>query len=250
MGEHPPFLGAGNGGPFTLDGTRTYRVGEREVALVDPGPDVERHVRALATWVDGAESVKILLTHGHRDHAGCARALATLLEAPVLGPVGVPDVDLPVADGDEVSTDLGVLVAVHTPGHSADHLSYLWPERRALFVGDLLLGRGDTTWVGEYPGCVADFLASLRRVRAIAPGVVYPAHGPPIEDVPAALDRYERHRRERIRQVEEALAASPDAMATQLVDVVYGAELPSAVRQAATLSLQALLDHVRAAADR
>jgi len=250
VGGHPPYLGAGNASPFTLDGTRTYRVGEREVALVDPGPDVELHVRALASWVEGAEAVRILLTHGHHDHAGAARALSGVLGVPVFGPAGVPQVDVSLADGDEVPTDLGALVAVHTPGHSADHMSYRWPARRALFVGDLMLGRGDTTWVGEYPGCVADYLASLQRVRTLAPAVLYPAHGPPIEDVPAALERYERHRRERIQQVEVALAEHPEATAEDLVRVVYGIELPSAVRQAATLSLQALLDHVRSTASR
>jgi glyoxylase-like metal-dependent hydrolase (beta-lactamase superfamily II) len=250
VGGHPPHLGAGNGSPFTLDGTRTYRVGEREVALVDPGPDVDAHVRALASWVEGAEAVRIVLTHGHHDHAGAARALSGMLGVPVLGPAGVPQVDVSLADGDEVPTDLGALVAVHTPGHSADHLSYYWPSRRALFVGDLMLGRGDTTWVGEYPGCVADYLASLRRVRALAPEILYPAHGPPIQDVPAALERYERHRRERIHQVETALADRPDATAEDLVRAVYGIELPSAVRQAATLSLQALVDHVRSPANR
>jgi len=250
VGGHPPYVGAGNGSPFTLDGTRTYRVGEREVALVDPGPDVESHVRALASWVEGADAVRIVLTHGHHDHAGGARALSGMLGVPVFGPAGVRQVDVSLSDGDEVSIDLGGLVAVHMPGHSADHLSYHWPARRALFVGDLMLGRGDTTWVGEYPGCVADYLASLRRVRALEPAVLYPAHGPPIEDVPAALDRYERHRRERIRQVTAALADRPEATAEELVRVVYGIELPSAVRQAATLSLQALLDHVRSTVDR
>ncbi len=248
MGEHPPYLSAGNAGPFTLDGTRTYRVGVREAVLLDPGPDVADHVRALVAWVGDADAVRVVVTHGHADHAGCARSVAHALGARLLGPATVDGVTVPLADGDEIVTDAGTLVAVHTPGHTADHLSFHWRERDALFVGDLMLGEGDTTWVGEYPGCVADYLASLRRVRSLAPVVLYPAHGPPVEDVRAALDRYERHRLDRIAQVEAALVERPDATAEELVLAVYGDRLPSEVHGAAAMSLQALLDHVRARA--
>lgn len=246
MAAHPPFLNAGNAGPFTLDGTRTYRVGERRVALVDPGPDVEDHVRALVAWVGDARDVRVVLTHGHHDHAGAARALADALGAPVTGPPSVPDVDEPLSDGDRVPTDQGPLVAVHTPGHTEEHLCFHWPGRAALFAGDLLLGRGDTTWVAEYPGCVADYLASLERVRGLAPSVVYPAHGPPLEDVPATLGRYERHRRDRIRQVADALRAHPGAGMDELLRVVYGPALPAAVEGAARRSLGALVEYVHA----
>ncbi|HSG07920.1 MAG TPA: MBL fold metallo-hydrolase [Longimicrobiales bacterium] len=242
----PPFLNAGNAGPFTLDGTRTYRVGRGNAVLVDPGPDVERHVRALVGWVADAEQVRILLTHGHGDHAGSAGRLAGELGCPVLGPRGVSGVDLDLEDGATVETDEGVLVAVSTPGHAAQHLCYHWPESRALFAGDLLLGKGDTTWVGEYPGCVADYLASLERVRALDPSVIYPAHGPALEDVSGTLRRYEAHRRARIRQVETALAGRPDADVEELLEVVYGRVLPPGTGQAARMSLQALMDHVRA----
>lgn len=245
MGAHPPYLSAGNAGPFTLDGTRTFRVGERDVVLLDPGPDVADRVRALVAWVTDASTVRVVLTHGHADHAGCARALADALRVDLCGPRTVDGVTAPLADGDELDTDAGALVAVHTPGHTADHLSYHWPDRNALFVGDLMLGKGDTTWVGEYPGCVADYLASLGRVRSLAPTVLYPAHGPPMEDVPAALDRYERHRLDRIAQVRSALDRQPEATADDLVRTVYGDRLPSAMRVAAVMSLQALLDHVR-----
>jgi len=242
---HPPFLNARNAGPFTVDGTRTYRVGERRAALIDPGPDVQAHVRAVADWVSDARRVTIVLTHGHPDHAGCARTLADALGAPIHGPSGVPGVDHGLRDGDEVETDQGPLVAIHTPGHTRDHLCFHWPARRAIFAGDLVLGIGDTTWVAEYPGCVADYLASLERIRALAPEVIYPAHGPPIADVPAALARYEAHRRERIAQVERALGEAPDASTEELLKSVYGPGLPPRVRVAARASLEALIDFVR-----
>lgn len=242
---HPPFLNAGNGGLFTLDGTRTYRVGVRQVVLIDPGPDVEDHVRALIDWVGGADEVRVLVTHAHRDHAGGARRLADALNAPVVGPDGVPMVDTPLPDGGEVETDEGILVAVDTPGHSAPHFCYHWRDRDALFVGDLLLGEGDTTWVGEYPGCVGDYLASLNRVRSLSPRVAYPAHGPAIDDVPATLKRYEAHRQERIERVARALQEQPGMTSDALLREVYGSELPSAVERAARSSIEALMEYVR-----
>jgi glyoxylase-like metal-dependent hydrolase (beta-lactamase superfamily II) len=242
---HPPFLNAGNAGPFTLDGTRTYRVGHKRAVLLDPGPDVERHVRALVAWMADADEVVIVLTHGHGDHAGAASAVAAALGARVAGPATVAAVTSPLADGGVVDTDLGGLVAVHTPGHTADHLCFHWPRRRALFAGDLFLGRGDTTWVADYPGCVADYLASLRRVRDLGLDVIYPAHGPALVDATQAVDRFESHRLRRIRQVEEGLAADPEATARQLLPLVYGESLPPAVEGAAIKSLEALLDHVR-----
>lgn len=245
MRVHPPFLNAGNAGPFTLDGTRTFRIGRRDAVVLDPGPDVGDHVRALASWLSEAERVRVVVTHGHADHAGAARRLADALGSTVAGPAEVAGVDEPLEDGARIATDEGTLEAVDTPGHARAHLCFHWVERGALFAGDLMLGVGDTTWVGEYPGCVADYLASLARVRSLAPRVIYPAHGPPLEDPGEALARYEAHRRARIRQVEEALRARPAATAEELLAAVYGTELPSAVRRAAGMSLDALVEYVR-----
>ena len=219
-------------------------VGTEKVAVIDPGPDVEHHVRALASLAAAADEITILLTHGHADHAAAAPGLARATGATVLGPAGVPGVDQMIENGDSIETDHGRLVAVHTPGHTPEHLAFDWPERKALFVGDLLLGEGNTTWVAEYPGCVADYLASLERVRTLNPAVIYPTHGAALENPLDALDRFEGHRRSRIEQVRKAMRAHPDASVEALLDVVYGDTLPDGVRGAARLSLEALVDYV------
>ena len=206
---------------------------------------MESHVRALASAVQGASEVKIVLTHGHADHAGATRSLAEALGAGVWGPEGVEHVDHRMRDGDIIETDDGELVAVHTPGHTAEHLCFHWPARRALFVGDMLLGKGDTTWVAEYPGCVADYFESIDRLRGLDVSVAYPAHGPPLDDPAEALDRFERHRRARIRQVEEALLDHEGASAEELLEIVYGGLLPPGMRRPAMRSLAALLEYVR-----
>lgn len=209
---------------------------------------------AVAVALEGAESVAVLVTHGHPDHAPGAQPLARALQAAgvpaeVLGPPGVDGVERALGDGDVVPTDEGGLIAVETPGHARAHLSFHWPDRGALFAGDLLLGKGDTVWVGEYAGSVADYLRSLERVRALEVRVIYPAHGAPLTDPGDALDRFAAHRRERIRQVEAALAERPGADAEQLLELVYGAALPSGARRAALLSMEALKAHVEGARD-
>jgi glyoxylase-like metal-dependent hydrolase (beta-lactamase superfamily II) len=206
---------------------------------------VDSHVRALVAFLGDADEVRIVLTHGHADHAGAAPALARALSAEVWGPHEVPAVDRVLRDGDVVETDAGALVAVHTPGHTSGHLSFHWPEAGALFAGDLLLGRGDTTWVAEYPGCVGDYLRSLDRLRSLGLGVIYPAHGPPLEDVPAAIHRFEGHRRERIAAVRGAMERHPEASLEELLGWVYGDTVPQGLESAALRSLSALVDHVR-----
>ena len=228
-----------------MDGTRSYRIGKREAAIIDPGPHVETHVRALVAFMGDADAVRIVLTHRHRDHAGAAPALADALSAEVWGPGEVEGVDHVLGDGDVVETDVGALVAIHTPGHTVGHLCFHWPERNALFAGDLLLGRGATTWVAEYPGCVTDYMSSLNRLRTLDLEVVYPAHGPALENVTRALDRFEGHRAERIEQVRGALAEHPGASVEELLRRVYGHTIPSGLEGAAARSLSALVDHVR-----
>jgi glyoxylase-like metal-dependent hydrolase (beta-lactamase superfamily II) len=135
-------------------------------------------------------------------------------------------------------------VVVETPGHSRDHLAVRWSEAESVFVGDLLLGRGNTTWVGEYLGCVRDYLDSLEKIRILGPSVLYPAHGPPIQDPPAVLARYRRHRLERLQQVQEARARHPTADPGELAEFIYGGEIPEKLRNAAVRSVEAALFHL------
>jgi glyoxylase-like metal-dependent hydrolase (beta-lactamase superfamily II) len=150
----------------------------------------------------------------------------------------------PVSDGDRVPTDEGDLVVMETPGHSRDHLAIHWPDADAVFVGDLLLGRGNTTWVGEYLGCVKDYLASLEKIRELNPLMLYPTHGPPIQEPPLAMNRYRRHRLERLRQVGEARAGHPHADPRALAQLIYGGEIPEKLRKAAVGSVEAALYHL------
>lgn len=257
-------LQADNPGPFTLEGTRTYMVGERRVAVVDPGPADPVHEDAVAAAVEEADRVTLVLTHGHRDHAGAVDGLLDRIPGAVLVGAGHPRARS-LEDGQVVPTDAGELVALHTPGHTRDHLCLHWPAGRALLAGDMVLGRGDTTWVAEYPGCVADYLASLDRLGALELEVIHPAHGPDLADPDAVLSRYREHRAARAEQVRRALeavrgerapaavgdpwpggdpAARDPVVVEAVLDAVYGGSVPSGLRGAARESVVALLEYV------
>lgn len=220
-------------------------MGVRRLVVIDPGPaDDDEHIEALAERMSQADEATILLTHGHSDHAAALEALMERTGVPARG-VGHDAVEV-LRDGDVVETDQGVLIAVDTPGHASSHITFHWPKAHAAFVGDLVLGRGDTTWVGEYPGCVEEYLASLDRVERLGCAVLYPAHGDAISDVPGCLKRYRAHRLERIQQVRDVMGTEPEVDLDRLYDRVYGDMVPDGFRRAAEMSLEALMDYIRA----
>ena len=238
----PRHVRAPNASPLTLDGTRTWLVGTSRVAVIDPGPDLAPHLHAIAAAVHahaGAEVAAILVTHDHPDHAPGAAPLGRMLGAPVLAFVAGT-----LRPGDAVRTDAGALVAVATPGHAPDHVAFHWPEAEAVFVGDLLLGGQESTLVAPPEGDLTEYLASLERLRALRPRILYPTHGEPFSDADAALERYRRHREERETAVLAALAAGP-ASADLVLERVYGATLDPRLRAAAAGATLAYLAHLQ-----
>ena len=140
-----------NPSPFTFTGTVSYIVGRGKVAIVDPGPDNEAHAAALLDAVRGETVTHILVTHTHRDHSpntarikaatgatvyaeGPHRASRPRFESEKHSPESGADrdfkPDVAVSHGDSVEGDGWRLEAVATPGHTANHLAFAWPERK------------------------------------------------------------------------------------------------------------------------
>lgn len=246
---------AANASPMTLDGTRTFVVGVERPVVIDPGPDDPHHLETVRATLGGVRPEAIILTHLHPDHAAGAATLARLTGARVLAGEGAAaplhglDLDSTLGDGDEIATDRGVLRAVPTPGHAPEHLALHWtgdgaPAGGAAFVGDLMMGTGDTTLVAAPEGDVGAYLESLDRIAALRARVLHPSHGPAIEDPAAAIERYRAHRLERIEQVRTAAAAHPSAGAAELVDLIYGDTIPPGLRKAARGSVEAMLAYL------
>jgi glyoxylase-like metal-dependent hydrolase (beta-lactamase superfamily II) len=253
--QHLRVLLAPNPSPMTLDGTRTFVVGRRRPLVIDPGPAEAQHLSRLRAELAGVRPVAILLTHHHPDHGAAAPALAAATGAPMLMASGALDVGFPRIDADEWvpdgtvwETDGGAVRAVTTPGHSPEHLAFLWhgpdtPAGGVLFVGDLFMGTGDTTLVAPPEGDLHAYLGSLERVRRLEPGVLLPAHGPPLDDPAAAIERYVRHRQQRIAQVRDVLRDAGPLPPAALVDRIYP-DLDPRLRAAAEGSLQAILAYL------
>lgn len=213
---------APNPGPLTLGGTNTYVA---DGTVVDPGPDDERH---LGNILAAGPVERIVLTHRHPDHAAGAGRLSELAGAPVMS------FGAGLSDGGVV----GGLVAVHTPGHAPDHLCFWHPESRTLLSGDLIAGEG-SIMVAPPEGDLAEYVASLGRVRRLAPSRILPGHGPEVARAGQKIEEYLAHRREREARVIAAL----DAGARSLGEIVASAyaDVPPPMRPYAELSARAHL---------
>lgn len=194
---------APNPGPFTLDGTRTYLLGE--TAVLDPGPLIESHIAAILEAVPKLET--IFITHRHADHAPAAAPLKHRTGARIVAPRHVLDATDEIVAGGEVVEGLEVIA---TPGHTNEHVCYLTADGD-LFTGDTILGSG-TTAIFPPDGHMADYLRSLRVLRERAPRRIHPGHGPTRDDAVALIDEYLTHRLDREQQVLTALGTGVDTI--------------------------------------
>lgn len=248
---------APNPSSMTLDGTNTWILaepGSERAVVVDPGPTEDGHLRRVADMVAarGLRVGMVLLTHGHPDHSGGAKRFAEIAGERPGGqgsPVPVRALDPRLRLGDEglaegdVITLGGLEVRVmETPGHSNDSLTFWLPADGAVLTGDTVLGYGTTVIEGR----LGDYLSSLDRLRSFAAEVaartILPGHGPRLDDPLAALDYYIDHRRERLAQVEAAVAGGART-AREVVERVY-ADVDRSLWPAAEWSVQAQLDYL------
>lgn len=242
---------AENPSKFTYRGTGTYIVGHGDVVVIDPGPDLESHRTALATALAGERVRAILVTHCHADHSPLAAWLRDEQGAPTLafGPHPRPDPELEprpepgdseavvieestdydfvpdeaLADGDvAASTRTVTMRAVHTPGHTSNHMCWTLDEEQTLFTGDHVMG-WSTTVVSPPDGSMAAYIDSLRRVAGRDDATLWPTHGPPRHDARRYVDALVDHRLERERAVLDAvrsgLTTAPEIVALLYADV-------------------------------
>ena len=206
---------ARNPSPFTYFGTQTYLVGEDELVVIDPGPDLPDHVEAIIAALDGRSLAAIACTHTHRDHSPASRALKEITGAPIIGcaPLVLESIgpradasfdkdyapDLVLEDGQAIEFDCGKrLLAVATPGHTSNHLCFAYGD--ALFTGDHVMG-WSTTVVVPPDGEMGAYMNSLDLLRQRGDRTYYPAHGPAVTKTMQLIRGMIGHRLQRERQI-------------------------------------------------
>jgi hydroxyacylglutathione hydrolase len=250
---------APNPSPMTFRGTNTYLLGSGAVTVIDPGPQDDRHLAAIHAALGPDERiVQILVTHAHSDHAPLARPLAAQTGAPVLaygdaragrrarpvdtdigGGEGVDSdfaPDQTLADGAVIDTSAGPVMALWTPGHFGNHLSFAW--RGALFSGDLVMGWASSL-ISPPDGDLGDYMRSLARLAARADQVYYPGHGAPVTDPAARVADLAHHRRTREAEIVAALSQGPADIAALTRSIYH--DTPAALHRAAARNVLAHL---------
>jgi glyoxylase-like metal-dependent hydrolase (beta-lactamase superfamily II) len=251
---------AGNPGPFTFTGTCTYIVGTGTVAVIDPGPDDDSHVRALAQALRGETVSHIVVTHTHRDHSPAVPALVAMTGAKVvgcgphraaralnLGEINPLDAsadadyrpDLEMTSGDAVSGPGWTLQALETPGHTMNHLAFALPEEATLFSGDHVMA-WSTSIVAPPDGSMAAYMASLEALKGRGETIYRPGHGGAVADPNRFVRAMITHRCLREASILNRVREG-DRLISQMVPRIYEGLAP-ALHGAAALSMFAHLE--------
>jgi len=261
----PIWLDALNPSPMTGAGNHTYLlVRDRGSAtLIDAGVGKPGHLTAIAAALDERHATleRVLVTHGHADHAAGVAALAQAFPLAMFFKYPWPDADgrfpvqwRSVADGDRLpigAAGRDALVALHTPGHSPDHLVFQHEATGTMFSGDLVILGGSVTIDASHGGDLGEYLASLRRLISLSPMRLLPAHGPEVADPLPLLRGYIGHRLLREQQVVAALAAGRDTVRS-IAESIYDGLSPDllpAARENVLAHLRKLQREARASED-
>ena len=245
---------AHNPSAFTYYGTQTYLVGEREVAVIDPGPVLPEHLDALMKAIGGRRVVAIMCTHTHRDHSPAAKPLAEATVAPIVGCAALaletvgPRADAAfdgdyapdrvLADGEALEVDGRPVTAVATPGHTSNHLCFAY--QGALLTGDHVMG-WSTTVVVPPDGDMAEYMRSLDKLRQREDRTYYPAHGPPVTKPNQYVRSLIGHRMQREKQILKLVSQQPRDIADIVANAYPGLD-PRLVTAAGGSVLAHLVD--------
>ncbi|MCI0516767.1 MAG: MBL fold metallo-hydrolase [Woeseiaceae bacterium] len=220
-------LVAPNPGMMTGPGTNTYLLGDKAIAVIDPGPRIQSHLEAIRQ-VAGAAIRWILVTHTHPDHSPAARELAAETGAQLLGQPapegrhqdGTFKPGRVLHDGDVLQTDEFRLTALHTPGHASNHLCFLHDEHRLLFTGDHIIN-GSTVVIDPPDGNMRHYIDSLKRLLTVDLVSIAPGHGHLLTEPYKVIEWIIDHRLQRESRVVKALQEHSGLTSMALVPHAY-----------------------------
>jgi glyoxylase-like metal-dependent hydrolase (beta-lactamase superfamily II)/8-oxo-dGTP pyrophosphatase MutT (NUDIX family) len=245
--------------------TNTYLLGHNPAYVVDPATPHSVERETLLRCIDeerakGRSFAAILLTHDHVDHVGAAVWLRDRTSLPIWAHFETAQqlgdslaIDRLLADGEELplgehpgGDGAWTLRCVHTPGHARGHLCFLDSAYSALIAGDMV-STLSSILIDPTDGNLDEYEESLRRLIALEPRVILPAHGPADGKGSALLEEQLEHREQRSREVLAAVEAGASSV-DQVVDQVYAA-VPAPQRALAGRSVISILRSLHAKGD-
>ena len=238
---------APNGGVFTGQGTNTYLIGQEDITLVDPGPNIKEHIQAILK--KGAGKIKrILVTHTHTDHSPAALPISKELDIPMFGRLVdresewedetfIPDTVL--SHGDVIATKEYSLETIHTPGHASNHLCFYLEKHKCLLTGDHIMD-GSTVVIAPPDGNMTEYIESLRLLEDYDISYFAPGHGNFMENPSKTIQSIIRHRLSRESKVLRCVDKNKNSNLDELLPLVYD-DVPEILHPIAKMSLMAHL---------
>ena len=229
---------ANNPGPFTYTGTGVYIIGHGDVCVIDPGPDLPDHFKALQDALHGETVRHVLVTHSHMDHSPLAHPLARWAGCNVMASgnisiAGESEVrleagddtrfkpDIALSDGSIIKGQDWTIEAIATPGHTSGHMCYALKEENCLFSGDHIMG-WSTTVISPPDGDMDDYLTSLQKIADRQFATIWPTHGSPITNPEPFIAAYIAHRLDREDQIIAQLSSGQTKI-KEFVPIMYAA---------------------------
>lgn len=223
-----------------MQGTNTYIIGTgRSRIIIDTAQGYRSWADLIETTLDerSIDLSHVFLTHWHGDHSKGVPDLLRMyphLTDAIYKNTPEPS-QQPIMDGQVFKLEGATIRAVHSPGHSHDHMCFILEEENAMFTGDNVLGHG--TSAVEYLGSYMD---SLRKMQSQGCVLGYPAHGAVIPNLPAKIsgELSQKMRREkqclvaldRIHRERGRPGQLGSVSVTELIDAIHGEQLDEQVR--------------------
>lgn len=249
-----------NPSPFTFTGTNTYIIGEKNLGIIDPGPKNQEHLEAIMDAIAGRAVSHILITHTHSDHSPLARELQEITKAKIVAQ-GKHKAARKLKEGEQNPLDASAdyefepdeiikheeiiengewqLIALHTPGHTANHMAFAQKNREYMFSGDHVMGWA-TTIVAPPDGAMDAYMKSLKVMLQHKQQIYLPAHGDKIENAHEFVRALQKHRKMREKNILQQIKKGENEI-MKIVKQLYQSVDPK-LHGAAALSVSAHLE--------